>query len=488
MKVAVAHHISKYNDNRAFSPYHEYPEYPFDTSYLNRSSEKETLTYDSYAAVRDVFVRLGMDTENYGTKSWNPLGDLIKPGEEVLLKPNFVLHKNGASLGTEQMVTHGSLIRAALDYVTIALNSKGIVTIADSPIQSCNFRKATQISGTNEILDFYTEFSDLEVNLVDLRASEFEPPSRGGYKARRLPGDERGYTLIDLKDASEHSDSIGGCETLRVTNYQKEAMLKHHNKDKHEYEIPNTVLEADVIINLPKLKTHRLAGMTCSLKNSIGACGSKAQLPHYRVGSSEESGDEYPSESTRKRVMSRLSEELNNSRGMVSLTFLGVLMLLVQGTMRLHPFSDPSFFGHWYGNDTIPRTIVDVNKLLFYADKSGVLQNHVQRKMLTLVDGVVAGQAEGPLSPQRADCGIVVGGCNPVAVDLVCSKIIGFDYEKIPTLTRALNSKKYQLFGGELRELVIESESTNCIDDIHTQFCNKLKPPASWKGHIESNT
>jgi uncharacterized protein (DUF362 family) len=46
--------------------------------------------------------------------------------------------------------------------------------------------------------------------------------------------------------------------------------------------------------------------------------------------------------------------------------------------------------------------------------------------MLVLVDGVVARQAEGPLSPQRADCGIVVGSCNPVAVDLVCNRIIGF--------------------------------------------------------------
>ena len=488
MKVAVAHHVSKYNDNRAFSPYYEYPEYPFDTLSLNNSSEKEAATYDSYAAVRDVLVRLGMDTKNYGTKSWNPMGGLIEPRDEVLLKPNFVLHKNGARLGTEQMVTHGSLIRAALDYVSIALNSKGIVTIADSPVQSCNFRKATQISGANEILDFYTERSDLEVTLVDLRASELVPHRLGGYKAKRLSGDERGYTIIDLNDASEHSDFIDGCERLRVLNYQPDVVLEHHNKDKHEYEIPNTVLEADVIINLPKLKAHRLAGMTCSLKNSIGACGRKAYLPHYRVGSSEEGGDEYPYESTRKRVISRLNEEINDSRGCASLTILGVLTLFVQRALRIYPFPDPNFFGHWHGNDTISRTIVDVNKLLFYADKSGVLQNQIQRKMLTLVDGVAAGQAEGPLSPQRADCGIVVGGLNPVAVDLVCAKMIGFDYEKIPTLTRALNSKKYELFSGELRDLVIESESSIGIDEIHTQFCRELKPPASWRGHIESRT
>ena len=488
MKVAVAHHISKYNYNRGFSPYHEYPEYPFDTLSLNNSSEKETDTYDSYAAVRDVFVRLGMDIENYGTKLWNPLGDLIKPREEVLLKPNLVLHKNLAGLGIEQMVTHGSLIRAALDYCFVALNSKGTVIIADSPVQSCNFRKAIQISGINQILDFYAEYSDLEVNLLDLRASKFEPRTVGASKGRRLPGDERGYTLIDLNDASEHSDLVGGFERLRVVNYEKEVMLEHHHKGKHEYEMPNTVLDADVILNLPKLKTHRIAGMTCGLKNSIGACGSKACLPHYRKGSCGESGDEYPTNSARKRLISRLNEEINDSRGVVSLNVLGMLTLFAGLMLRMYPLLNPNLSGQWHGNDTIASTIVDVNKILFYADKSGVLQNRVQRKMLVLVDGVVAGQGEGPLLPQRADCGVIVGGCNPVAVDIVAAKMLGFDYEKIPTLTRALNSKKYKLFDGELRELVIESESTVGIDEIHAQFCNKLEPPASWRGHIESST
>jgi uncharacterized protein (DUF362 family) len=368
MKVAVADHVSKYSDNRAFSPYHEYPEYLFDTSYLNKSSEKETATYDSYAAVRDVFVRLGMDTKNHGTKSWNPLGDLIKPGDEVLLKPNCVLHTNRAGLGTEQMVTHGSLIRAALDYVSIALNSQGVVTVADSPMQTCNFQKVVQLSGINQILDFYAEYSDIEVNLVDLRASEFVPQRLGGYKARTLPGDERGYTFIDLNDASEHSDGADWCEKLRVCNYQTEVMLEHHNKDKHEYEIANTVLKADVILNLPKLKTHGIAGMTCALKNSIGACGSKRCVPHYRRGSCEEGGDEYPTKSARKKLLSRLNEEANDSRGVVSLTVLTILSLLVHLMLKANPISDPYLLGFWHGNDTISRTIVDLNKILFYAD------------------------------------------------------------------------------------------------------------------------
>jgi hypothetical protein len=187
-------------------------------------------------------------------------------------------------------------------------------------------------------------------------------------------------------------------------------------------------------------------------------------------------------------LISWLTEAVNDSRGVVSLNVLGMLTLFAGLMLRMYPLLNPNLSGQWHGNDTIASTIVDVNKILFYADKSGVLQNRVQRKMLVLVDGVVAGQGEGPLLPQRADCGVIVGGCNPVAVDIVAAKMLGFDYEKIPTLTRALNSKKYKLFDGELRELVIESESTVGIDEIHAQFCNKLEPPASWRGHIESST
>ncbi len=60
--------------------------------------------------------------------------------------------------------------------------------------------------------------------------------------------------------------------------------------------------------------------------------------------------------------------------------------------------------------------------------------------------------------------------------------MIGLDYEKKQTLTRALNSKKYELYGGELRELVIESESTISFNEIHAQFCHELTPPASREG------
>ncbi|SFB14023.1 hypothetical protein SAMN05216587_11543 [Selenomonas ruminantium] len=42
--------------------------------------------------------------------------------------------------------------------------------------------------------------------------------------------------------------------------------------------------------------------------------------------------------------------------------------------------------GSWYGNDTIWRTIADLNHILYYANKEGKLQEKRQRKVLIVAD------------------------------------------------------------------------------------------------------
>ena len=68
-------------------------------------------------------------------------------------------------------------------------------------------------------------------------------------------------------------DIIDDYEKVRVTNYNLNLMKEHYNPKKNEYLIPNTILEADVIINLPKPKTHRKAGITGAMKNFVGING-----------------------------------------------------------------------------------------------------------------------------------------------------------------------------------------------------------------------
>ena len=54
-------------------------------------------------------------------------------------------------------------------------------------------------------------------------------------------------------------------------------------------ELAQDILDADVIINLPKLKTHQMMGMTCGVKNLFGAVvGMRKPRLHLQAGTSKE--------------------------------------------------------------------------------------------------------------------------------------------------------------------------------------------------------
>ena len=80
---------------------------------------------------------------------------------------------------------------------------------------------------------------------------------------------------------------------FRVTMYDHRLMQAHHDQRKHEYLVSNSVLDADLIINLAKLKCHSKAGITGALKNLVGINGHKEYLPHHTNGSPAEGGDQY---------------------------------------------------------------------------------------------------------------------------------------------------------------------------------------------------
>jgi len=56
----------------------------------------------------------------------------------------------------------------------------------------------------------------------------------------------------------------------------------------HEMEIARDVLEADVVINLPKLKTHQMMGLTCGVKNLFGSVvGMRKPRLHLQAGTNK---------------------------------------------------------------------------------------------------------------------------------------------------------------------------------------------------------
>ena len=97
-----------------FNPSTYYPEYIFPKETIQSN---DNVVYDM---VRQCLIGLELDKENYGTDKWNPLGKYIKSGDNVLIKPNWVMHFNGAKNVKENslecLVTHPSCLRAICDY------------------------------------------------------------------------------------------------------------------------------------------------------------------------------------------------------------------------------------------------------------------------------------------------------------------------------------------------------------------------------------
>lgn len=123
--------------------------------------------------------------------------------------------------------------------------------------------------------------------------------------------------------------------------------------------LPASVLRADLVVSLPKLKTHHWAGMTCSMKN-----------------------------------------------------FFGVVPGAVYG---------------W------PKNLLHVKGI----DASILDLVATVRPGLTIVDGVVGMEGDGPIMGRAKPVGMIAMGTDLAAVDATCARVIGVDPDKLVYLNAA---------------------------------------------------
>ncbi len=470
-----------------------YPEPPFHPGFRHPDYSQPGVSSTPnpvYEAVRELFRMLGMDEQGYGGPNWNPLGDLIRPGSRVLLKPNLVRHYHPYGLDPQSLVTSGSLIRAVCDYALKAAGPDGQVVIADAPLQSCDFASVLKLSGLDQVAQYYQRIG-LPVQVRDLRLVRAVVDRSSVYGKvlvqEKNPGDPLGYTGLDLGPVSLHAKRSTAAGKYRVTCYDPSRMERHHGEGRHEYVIANTVLEADVVLNLPKMKTHHKAGITGALKNFVGINGHKDCLPHHVQGSAQEGGDEYRQASWIKSVDSRL---LDSKEGVGGLLIKKGMALAHKILYAAHMRQDGNGYweGSWYGNDTISRTTVDLNRIVRYAARDGSLCPQPQRTVFSIVDGIIAGDRDGPLAPTPRPAGMLLAGFNPVAVDLAMARIMGFRHQAISTLRHALDREHdYPLVNFQACDLrTISNQRQWCGMDPNQPGAHLgFVPHKGWRGHIE---
>jgi hypothetical protein len=267
---------------------------------------------------------------------------------------------------------------------------------------------------------------------------------------RPLAGDPLGYAVVNLGSASELAALGSARSRFAVGDYDRETTARYHmSSERNEYLIPRTVLAADVVINVPKMKTHMKSGITCALKNLVGICGHKSYLPHFRTGLPRDGGDEFAVDHPIKAMQRDVVERLKTSNVVLYRTVraLGRALLRV-ALAREDPRLRRVLAGSWFGNDTLWRTILDLNKVLRYADADGALHDRPQRRYLCVVDGIRGGVGEGPFSVSPRHDGVLLVGVNPVLVDLVVCLLMGFDPDAIPQVGRAFGIEQLPLIEG----------------------------------------
>jgi uncharacterized protein (DUF362 family) len=220
-------------------------------------------------------------------------------GRRVLLKPNMVEYQADTAINTHHYVVAGA---------ATALLSAGAerVVIGEGPGHRRDVEYLLDATGMGDVID------DLRLRFVDLNHDD----------VRQVP--------------------------LR-SNYTRFGSMW----------LPVSLLDADFVVSLPKLKTHHLAGMTASMKN-----------------------------------------------------FFGVVPGAVYGWPK-----NPLHFHR------IEYSIVDLVATV--------------KPALTILDGIVGMEGDGPIMGRSRSMGFVAMGTDLPAVDATCARLIGLDPAKMPYLSLA---------------------------------------------------
>jgi len=244
-------------------------------------------------------------------------------------------------------------------------------------------------------------------------------------------------------------------------------------------------MDADVFINLPKLKTHKKVGLTCALKNLVGINANKNWLPHHTEGTPDQGGDQFPQSTGKARLeqawMGTAKRWLNNRPG------LSRLFVPVKKAGRLF-FGDTQKVvrsGNWHGNNTCWRMVLDLNKCLLYFDGTGERRREPPR-YLALVDGIIGGEGNGPMSPDPKPAGVVIAGTHPVAVDCVAATLMGFEWDKIPLLANSFKMSALGFTHFDPKDIAITSNRpawNGGVSQIEPTV--QFRPHFGWAGAIE---
>ena len=383
------------------------------------------------------------------------LSTLVRRGQRVVIKPNLVFdgHPLGAE-GTACTITSADVVRQIIQLVLAATNGDVDITVCDVPLQSARWDALMSLGGYNKLMRDFPR-----IPVLDFRRDIAVRDERGIVTHHiQQRGDPRGYVAVDLAARSALAPIEQHADRLRITDYGRNAVSPHHHGGRHEYLVSRSVMEADLIINVPKLKTHAKAGMTCAMKNLVGINGDKSWIAHHRAGCVEAGGDEYPQFRPFAWAAWHVWDRLKRNTNLAPL--VGRMIPKGRG-------EGGCMEGSWHGNDTIWRCVADLNEIVLMCDRDGVQRGSQQRNYLAVVDALIAGEGAGPMQCTPVALNTILVGENPWCVDYTACALMGWDWKRIKTLHAT------QKFGFQYAQ--------SHPPHKHTDDRGQFVPPKNWQ-------
>ncbi len=382
----------------------------------------------------------------------------------IVIKPNLVTHRH--YMGGEFLagsVISGAVLGPLIECFLVRTGSAVPITVADNPVEGADFSGILEYTGLGRIISDLASAGYSNVQVIDLRPQVMREDSAGKFQHYTQSGDPLGYVEIDLGRDSmlTELDSIPGNHYYTLADssidhfdprFSGESRTdRFHCSDRHAYLVSRTILNADLIVNVAKLKTHCKAGVSLCLKNMIGMVYLKECMPHHRPGPPP-TGDAFPQYPAAYYVAARKGYRWLRERLAIH-KLPGFRRLRDRMQQQKILIGQHIEHGNWFGNDTIWRTILDLNRIALYADKDGIMRDTRQRRMICLIDGIVGQEGEGPMAGKPVKAGVLLGGWNPVLVDAFAAKLMGIDYRRIPQIARAKGIHRWPLLRAEETDL-----------------------------------
>ena len=413
----------------------------------------------------------------------------VDRGDWVVIKPNLVRAAKETDPDEWRcVITSPQLIRQVCEHVCAQLSGKGRVTICDAPQTDSSFALIAERLGLYGLAEECTKRYRIKVEVIDLRNEEWV--NEGGIiKARkRIGGDPAGMVAYNLGEGSLFF-GFGGEGRYYGADYDAGVVNSHHYGETHEYLLCATPIRADVFINMPKLKTHKKTGVTLNLKNLVGINADKNWLPHHTEGAPETGGDEFPTLPLKRRI-ERASVKVARQ---LALNVPGVGPQIAKrmrraGTVAFGDGHQVVRSGNWHGNDTTWRMVLDLNRCLLYGNPDGSLRHDNPKRYYSVIDGLIGMEGTGPMQGDPVESGVVIGGVDPVAVDTVAARLMGFDWRKIPVIREAWALDHLPITGLVPEEIVVHADQHGwggpfSVFEKGSYF--QYKPHFGWRGHIE---